>query len=216
MKEFAVIGLGRFGSSLARTLWKMGHSVLAIDASEERVQAMMDTVTRAVQLDAMDEESLKALGIRNFDVVVVGIGQDVQANILVAITLKELGVKYVVAKAANHLHGKVLEKIGVDKVVYPERDMGIRLAHNLVSGNVLDYIELSPEYSIVEIVATGRIAGKTLGQLDLRARHNITVIAIKKPAGQIVASPGALDIIEEGDVVVAIGANKALERLEEK
>ena len=129
MKQFAVIGLGRFGTSIALTLSKMGYDVLAVDTSEEKVNNIIEYVTHAVQVDAMDEQALKALGIRNFDVVIVAIGQDIQANILVTVMLKELGVKRVVSKAVTDLHGKVLERVGADKVVFPERDMGVRGAH---------------------------------------------------------------------------------------
>ncbi|EAX48189.1 TrkA-N domain protein [Thermosinus carboxydivorans Nor1] len=149
-KSFAVIGLGRFGTSVARTLSRLGYEVLAIDTEEERVQQVADEVTHTYIADTTDENSLKALGIRNFDVVVVAIGEDIQANVLTTLLLKDLGVKYIVAKARNELHGKMLAKIGADRVVYPERDMGQRVAHNLVSTNVLDYIELSPDLSLIE------------------------------------------------------------------
>ncbi|MGB9847072.1 MAG: potassium channel family protein, partial [Desulfotomaculales bacterium] len=151
MKQFAVIGLGRFGSSVARTLAQMGYEVLAVDSDDERVSAISDEVTYAVQVDAMEEEALKSLGLRNFDVVIVAIGQEVKASILVTVMLKEMGVSKVVAKANDELHGKVLQKVGADVVVFPERDMGVRLAHALVSRNIIDQIRLSPEYSIAEI-----------------------------------------------------------------
>lgn len=214
MKDFAIIGLGRFGSALVQTLADMGHQVLAIDISEERVQYMSEIATHAVQADAMDEEILKELGIKNFDVVVVAIGHDVQASILVALLLKEMGVKTVVAKALNAMHGKVLEKIGVDKVVYPERDMAIRLAHHLVTTNFLDSIELSEDYSIFEIKTPARMVGKSLGQLALRAKCGISIIAIKTPE-RIIAAPGAEDVLGPDDILVAIGKKKNMERLEE-
>lgn len=214
MKQIAIIGLGRFGTSLARTLAKMGHEVLVVDSSEERVQSLAGVVTHAVQADAKDEETLRSLGLRNFDVVVVAIGEDIQASILVTITLKEMGIKRVVAKATNELHGRVLEKIGADRVIYPERDMGIRLAHNLASDNVLDFLELAPDYGIAEFLTPPRLVGKTLGQLNLRPKYGVNVIAIKKKDGQIIVAPGANDRIDDGDVVVAIGSNRALERVE--
>ncbi|MBE3572805.1 MAG: TrkA family potassium uptake protein [Moorella humiferrea] len=214
MKQFAVIGLGRFGSSVARTLARMGHQVIAIDSDEAKVEALMNEVTTAIQADARDEEALKASGIRNVDVAVVAIGENVEANILVTLIVKEMGIKCVVAKAINDLHGKVLAKIGADRVVYPERDMGVRVAHTLASDNVLEHIDLSPEYSIVEIVAPAKAVGKTLGQLDLRAQHGVSVMAIKRN-NQIIAAPGANDVVEEGDIMVLVGRNKALERLQE-
>lgn len=214
VKQFAVIGLGRFGSSVARTLARMGHQVIAIDSDEAKVEALMNEVTTAIQADARDEEALKASGIRNVDVAVVAIGENVEANILVTLIVKEMGIKCVVAKAINDLHGKVLAKIGADRVVYPERDMGVRVAHTLASDNVLEHIDLSPEYSIVEIVAPAKAVGKTLGQLDLRAQHGVSVMAIKRN-NQIIAAPGANDVVEEGDIMVLVGRNKALERLQE-
>lgn len=213
-KQIAVIGLGRFGESLARTLTEMGHEVLAVDSNEARVQALVDSVTHAVQADAKEEDTLNALGIRNFDVVVVSIGQDIQANILTTVLLKELGCKYVIAKAQNPLQGKVLEKIGADKVIYPERDMGMRLAQSLSVTNIMDYIELSDEHSIVELIAPIKFIGKTLGKLNLRAKYGISVMAIKR-GEKIIVAPGADAEINEGDLLIIIGSNKAITKFED-
>lgn len=215
MKQFAVLGLGRFGSSLAKTLYDLGHEVLAVDEREEAVQEISESVTHAVQADATDESALRSLGLRNFDVVIVSIGADIQASILVTLIVKELGVKYVVAKAQSELHAKVLYKIGADRVVLPERDMGLRLAHNLVSSNVLDFIELSSDYSIVEVVALNEWQGKTLKDLNFRRKYGLNVIAIKHN-GEMNVSPRAEDIIEENDVLVVIGENEGITRLENK
>lgn len=212
-RQFAVIGLGRFGSSVARTLFSMGYDVLALDISEERVQDLAKDVTHVVQGDAREEETLRAVGIRNFDVVVVAIGQDIQSSILITVLLKELGVKCVVAKAQNELHAKVLYKVGADKVVFPERDMGARLARNMVSANVLDYIQLSPDYSIAEIATYESWEGKSLRELNLRARFGINVLAIKRNKRLLVA-PGADDLIEKGDILVVVGMNENIDRLE--
>lgn len=213
-KQFAVIGLGRFGKSVARTLTSLGHDVLAIDSMENQVQEVVNDVTHAVQMDAREEENLKALGIRNFDVAVVAIGDNIESNILITVMLKEMGVKYVVSKAQNALHGKVLEKVGADKVIYPEKDMGIRLAYNLVSGNVMDFIELSADYSIVEMAVPARFTGKSLGELDLRAKWGINVIAIKKD-DSILVSPGADSILESKDTIVLISKNDNMAWLSE-
>jgi trk system potassium uptake protein TrkA len=215
MKQFAVIGLGRFGTSLALTLTKMGYDVLAVDTNEEKVNDIMDKVTHAVQVDAMDEQALKALGIRNFDVVIVAIGQDIQTNILVTVMLKDLGVKSVVSKAITELHGKVLEKVGADKVVFPERDMGIRVAQALVSKNIMDQISLSPEYSIVELIAPDVVAGKTLEGGALRVEYGVTVLAIRR-GDDVIISPGARHVINEGDILVVVGRNDKLKDLEER
>jgi trk system potassium uptake protein len=215
MKQYAVIGMGRFGSSVAKTLYEMGYDVLAIDKDEEITQDVVDFVTHAVTADSTDEMVLKSLGIRNFDVVVVAIGADIQASILTTLILKEMGVPYIVVKAENELHGKVLARIGADKVVYPERDMGSRVAHNLISANVLDFIELSPEYSILEIEATQKMIGRSLAELDIRKKFGCNVLAIKH-GHKFNISPKASDVIQEGDILVVIGANADLVELEEQ
>ncbi|MEW6573519.1 MAG: TrkA family potassium uptake protein [Bacillota bacterium] len=214
MKQFAVIGLGRFGTSVAETLTRMGYDVLAADVNGDKVNAVMDVVTHAVQVDALDEHSLKSLGIRNFDVVIVAIGEDVQANILVTVMLKEMGVKTVVAKARTELHGRVLAKVGADKVVFPERDMGVRVARALVAANIVDQIELSPDYSIMELIAPEEFVGKSIGESAIRMKYGVTVLAIRR--GQdILISPGARHAIEEGDILVVVGRNDRLSRLEQ-
>ena len=214
MKQFVVVGLGRFGSSLAETLAEKDFDVLAIDIDEEIVQNMSSIVTHAVEADATDEEALKTLGVRNFDVAVVSIGDDIHSNILATLILKELGVPYVVVKAQNKLHGKILKKVGADRVVYPERDMGTRIAHNLISSNVLDYIEFAKDYSIVEIIATPNMVGNSLADLELRTRFGVNVMAIKR-GKELTVTPGANDRILEGDVLVVMGKNKDLDAVKE-
>jgi trk system potassium uptake protein len=213
MKQFAVIGLGRFGSSVALSLYRQGYDVMAVDTDEERIQKFSDEATHVVQADSTDENALKALGIRNFDVVVVAIGEDIQANVMTTLLLKELGVPYVVAKAKNSLHGRMLEKVGADKVVYPERDMGARVAHNIISRNVLDYIELSPNLSIVEVKAPQELIDKSLQEANLRPRFGINVVAIKR-GEELNVSPKAEDAILAGDVLVVIGGNEGIQSLE--
>ncbi|WMJ81111.1 TrkA family potassium uptake protein [Clostridium sp. MB40-C1] len=212
-RQFVVIGLGRFGSSIAKTLYSLGNDVLAIDADEDIVQGIADSVTHAVQADTTDENSLRTLGISNFDVAVVTIGSNVQASIMTALLVRELGVNYIVAKAHNELHAKVLKKIGVERVIFPERDMGVRVAHNLVSSNILDYIELSSSYSIAEIAAPEEWYGKTLKDVDMRAEYGINVMAIKKN-DEVNIAPLADDVIQPGDIVVAIGGVEELNDLE--
>ncbi|MEW6771103.1 MAG: TrkA family potassium uptake protein [Bacillota bacterium] len=214
MKQFAVIGLGRFGMSVAETLTRMGYDVLAVDVDPEKVNLVMDTVTHAVQVDALDEHALKSLGIRNFDVVIVAIGEDIQANILVTVMLKEMGVKTVVAKARTELHGRVLAKVGADKVVFPERDMGVRVARALVAANIVDQIELSPDFSIMELIAPREFVGKSIGESAIRMKHGVTVLAIRR-GQEIIISPGARQTVEEGDILVVVGRNDRLKRLEQ-
>ena len=215
MKNYVVIGCGRFGSSVAKTLYSLGHEVLAIDKNEEKVQNISEQVTHAVEADCTDENVLRSLGIRNFDVAVISIGSDIQSSIMATLIAKELGVHYVLCKAQNELQAKVLYKIGADRVVFPERDMGIRVAHNLVSQNVLEYIELDPHYSIAEIVAPSKWIGKTIGALDLRANYGINVMAVKHGM-QINISPEADDVLKPGDILVVIGKNEQINKVEER
>ena len=212
-KQFVVIGLGRFGTSVAKTLYTLGNDVLAIDSSDDIVQSISDSDTHSVQMNATDENSLRALGIRNFDVAVITIGSDIQASTMATLLVKEMGVKYIIAKANTEIHAKVLYKIGADRVVFPERDMGVRVAHNLVSTNILDYIELSPNYSIAEIVIPKIWHGKTLNELNIRANYGINVVALKR-GEEINVSPVAEDTIESGDIIVAIGSEEDLTKVE--
>ncbi|WP_294152908.1 TrkA family potassium uptake protein [uncultured Clostridium sp.] len=212
-KQFVVIGLGRFGESLARTVYDMGHDVLVIDMDEEKVEDIADYVTHAVQLDATDENALKKIGLRNFDIAVVSIGGDIQSSVMATLLLKEMGLKFIVAKAQSDLHAKVLSKIGANKVIMPEKDTGRRVAHNLVSSNILDYIELSSEYSIMEIEALDSWTQKSLKELDLRKKYGINVVAIKD-GKNVNVSPGADEIIREKDIIVALGSQQDLGKLE--
>lgn len=212
-KQFLVIGLGRFGTSVAKTLYALGNDVMAIDTDEEIVQSISDSVTHSVQLDATDESALRSLGIKNFDVGVITIGSDIQSSVMVTLLVKEMGVKHIIAKANSELHAKVLYKIGADRVILPERDMGVRVAHNLVSSNILDYIELSADYSIAEIQSPEEWHGKSLKELSLRAKYGINVVALKGD-NDINVSPVADDVINVGDIVVAIGGADELARLE--
>ncbi|WP_068783353.1 potassium channel family protein [Paenibacillus phocaensis] len=212
-QQFVVIGLGRFGSSLALELMDLGYEVLGIDRNEELVEEMSDHLTHAVVADATEEEVLKSLGVRNFDCGIVAIGTDIQMSILAAILLKDLGIKTVVAKAISVLHGRALEKLGVDRVIYPERDMGIRVAHQLVTPNLLDYIELSKEYSIVEMNVPACLNNKSLGDLNPRARFGCSIVAIHREGGVLVA-PTAMDQLTAGDIMVIIGAKKNIEQFE--
>ncbi|SCZ77573.1 potassium channel family protein [Acidaminobacter hydrogenoformans] len=212
-KQYVVIGCGRFGSSVAMKLTELGEEVMVVDKNEEIIQTISESVTYAVQADATDEQTIRSLGIRNFDVAVVTIGSDIQSSILITLMCKELGVKYVISKAQNELHGKVLYKTGADRVVFPEREMGVKIAKNLVSDNILDYIELAPDYSIVEIVALERWIGKNLRQLNIRARYGVNVMAIKQ-GYDIKVAVGPEDVIREGDVLVVIGHNDDLNRID--
>jgi len=213
LKQFAVIGLGRFGSSVAITLAKMGYEVLGIDVDQERVNDLAEIITESVKVDAIDEQSLKALGIRNCDVVIVAIGREIQASILTTVILKDMGVSKVVAKAQTELHGKVLERIGADKVVFPERDMGVKVAKALVSKNIMDQIALSPEYSLVEMAAPQGFFNKTLEKSGARNKYGVSILAIRR-GSEVIISPNASQIILEGDILVVIGKDEKLQKFE--
>lgn len=208
-KQYVVIGLGRFGSSVAKTLYALGKDVLVIDLDETIIQEISNDVTHAIQMDATDENALKSVGISNFDVAIVAIGSGMQSSIMVTILLKELGIKYIVVKANNSLHAKVLNKIGADRVVLPERDMGTRVAYNLISTSILDHIELSPEYSIIEIISPEKWHGKTLGELDIRSNYGINIMAIKRN-NIVTMSPSADEKVEPNDTLVIIGGSNEL------
>ncbi|MGI2327354.1 potassium channel family protein [Planococcus sp. YIM B11945] len=214
-KEFVVIGLGRFGGSIVRELIEQDADVMAIDKDSERVDEYASIATQAIVADTTDEAVLKSLGIRNFEHVIVAIGENIQASILTTLMLKDIGVKEITVKAQNDYHAKVLSKIGADHVVHPERDMGIRIAHNMLSNNVLDYLELSDEHSIMEIRANEKLAGYTLIELDIRAKYGINIVAIKRD-GDILVSPQADMKIAFGDVLIIIGSDVDINRFEKK
>jgi trk system potassium uptake protein len=208
-QSYAVIGLGRFGASIAAKLYEAGQEVMGIDINNELVDDGKVFVTHAVVLDSTDEESLKSVGIGNFDYVIVAIGNDMQASILTVMLLKEIGVKQVIAKAINKRHGQLLEKVGADWVIHPERDMGERVAHQLLSPNVLNYIELSKEYNIEEIIIPPSMKKKSLRELDLRAKYNVNAIAILSNENLII-SPSPDHIIQNEDKLVVIGHREDL------
>ncbi|MFD0961778.1 potassium channel family protein [Paenibacillus chungangensis] len=212
-KQFMVIGLGRFGSSLTRTLVENGHEVLAIDKNEHPVQEMASIATHAIQADCTDESVLRELGASNFSHGIVSIGDDLQASILTTLLLKEMNIPKVTAKARNEMHGNVLKKIGADQVIYPERDMGVRLGNQLSSDNLIDYIELSPDYNLAEILAPPAMNGRSLMQLNIRAKYGCTIMAIKK-GDAINISPLADDVIHTGDILLIIGSNEDIRHLE--
>jgi trk system potassium uptake protein TrkA len=212
MKNFAIIGAGRFGRAVAVTLYDLGCEVLVLDRDEEIIQSIADSVTHAVAVRTLDEATLKSLGIRNFDAVVVAIGDELEASVLVTLLLKEMGVKNVISKANGELHAKLLGKIGVDRVVLPEYDMGVRVANQLVNTNIIDHIDLSPEYSIAEISAPARWIGKSLIELDLRSGHNINVIAIKNRA-EVNVNPSPDYVLRLGDELAVVGGTAAINAL---
>jgi trk system potassium uptake protein TrkA len=219
-KQFGVIGLGRFGSAMAMTLTELGHDVIGVDGDESRVQQLADVITHALQIDATDEKALRAAGIQDVDVAVVSIGENIESSLLVVMQLRDLGIGTIVAKAVTPLHGRILEKLGVSRVIFPEREMAIRIAHSLVMPNVLDYIELSRDFSIVEVPAPDAFVGRTLKQLELRPRLGLTLIAIKRQSddsGAVVTNiaPAADETIRPGDILALLGSNEQLNKLDQ-
>ncbi|WP_066192763.1 MULTISPECIES: potassium channel family protein [Gracilibacillus] len=216
-REFAVIGLGRFGGSICRELSAEGMDVLAIDKQEDKVKEFKNIAAYAVIADTTDEEVLKELGVRNIDHVIVAIGDDIQSSILTTLMLKELGIKKITVKAQNDYHEKVLNKIGADFVVHPERDMGRRIAHNIISTNILDHLELSDDHSIVEVKVGEKMHGRSLLDLDIRAQFGCNVVAIKEGTQKkINVSPTADQHLDENDVLIIIGADKDISRFEQE
>jgi trk system potassium uptake protein TrkA len=212
MKQFIILGLGRFGSAVATTLVELGHEVLGIDRDEEIINTLKDKITQAVQADITEEKALTELGVQNFDAAIVSIGSDLETSILVSMMLKEMGSKNIIAKAQNNLHAKILKKIGVDKVVFPERDMGARIARRLITPNINEFIELEPDYTIMEIEALPVFADKTLSELDMRNKYGINVLAIKRNKS-LGISPQAKDVIKKGDFLIVIGETKKINEL---
>lgn len=216
MKSFLVIGLGRFGSAVARELAALGQEVLAVDERADMVQRIADDVTQAIQGDAQDEAVLRSVGARNFDCCVVSVASDMEASVLITVMLKEMGAKYVVAKAQSAVHARVLERIGADRVILPESEMGLRLAQRLARTNVVDYLGVSDDFSILEIHTPKSWVGHSLGDLNVRARYQINVLAIRHGGGgRVDVTPAVDQVIALNDVLVIIGTNENVNKVVE-
>jgi len=216
MKNFLVVGLGRFGTSIAKTLYDADSEVLAVDSDEELVQEAINNniIDNALILDATDENALNEIGAGNFDVAFVGIGSNIQASILATLNLKELGVKKIIAKAINKSHGKVLTKIGATEVVYPEEYMGNRTALLALNPNLMEHMRLSQDFLLVEFKAPESFFGKNLLELNVRASYNINVVGIRKANGDLNSTPRATSVIERGDTLLVITDSKTTKELE--
>lgn len=214
-REYAVIGLGRFGGSICEELSNEGMKVLAIDVSDQRINEFKNIASHVVVADSTDEIALKELGVKNIDHVIVAIGDDIQASILTTVILSEMGVQRITVKAQNDYHEKILNKIGADHVIHPERDMGIRIAHSLISSNILDYLELSEDHSMVEVKVGKKMLGRTLIELNIRARYGCNVVAIRHEKDMNV-SPKAEYALQEDDILIVIGADKDISRFEKQ
>ena len=213
MKSYVVIGLGRFGSEVARKLCQQGCEVLALDVRSDLVQQIAGDVTHAVVGDGRDKEVLKALDAGSFDCAIIAIGDDLAASVLTTMNLKELGVPYIICKASDETHREVLKKLGADKVVIPEKEQAARLAKSLSSRNVLDYIELSEDYGIIEVPAPKRWQNKSLKELNVRAKLGVNIIAVESGKATYVSPPAEYQVFK-GDVMVVLGDNKSLEAVQ--
>ena len=212
-KQYMVLGLGRFGASVATTLFSLGNEVLAIDSDAENVNDIATHVTQAMQMDATDETALASLGVRNFDAAIVCIGENLRDSILVCVLLKEMGVRKLVAKATDDLHAKVLTKIGVDRVIFPERDMGQRIAHSLYMPGILDLMTLNGDYRLIDVLTPEGWLGRSIAQIDVRRKYGLTIIAIHR-GKEYVVSPTPDETFAKGDSLLVLGREADIERLE--
>lgn len=215
MRKFVVIGLGMFGFYVAKSLYEKGHEVIAIDKNKEIVQKIKDFSTQAIVADATDKETLMALGVHDVDVAVIGLGTSLDASVLTTLYLKEMGIKNIVAKAITEDHGKILSTIGATEIVFPEKDIAIKVSRSISSPNLLDYLPLAEGYSIVEIAPPNNFIGKSIRDLQLRNRYTVQIIAVKELIPErINFIPSADFIIKDSDSLIIMGQNEDLEKIE--
>ena len=211
-EQVMVIGLGRFGSAVARELERLGHQVLAVDRSEQLVNEIASDVTHALQLDASDEEALKSVGASEFNTAIVAISSDAEPSIFATMVLKRLGVRTVIAKAGSQLHAEILSRVGADRVVLPERETGLRLAHSFNVPNVIDYLDVAPNFGIEKIRPPKSFIGRSLGELDLKGRLGLSPIALRR-GQQVFVNPAREERLAEGDELILIGRDDKLDQL---
>lgn len=214
IKQFLVLGLGSFGNSITKTLYDLGHEVMAVDSDNEKVEKAIEFSTHAVQANIVDENTLKSLGVRNYDAVILAVGEDIKASILVSMILKELGCKFIMAKANDDIHAKVLRQLGVDKVVFPERDTGIRVAKSLVTKSIVDIMELDDDYRIVEIKVPTAWYNKSIVDLDVRKKFHINVLSINR-GGNYIVSPAPNTVFQDHDVMLILGKSDDIDAVDE-
>ena len=211
-RRVAVLGLGRFGSAVARELMRLGHDVLALDADEKVVQEIADDVSHAVRVDITDSDSLQELGLGDFDAAIVAVSSALEVSILATVLLQQLGVKRIVAKASTDLHGSILRQVGASRVVYPERETGLRVAHSFAAPGVRDYLDVSPGYGFARVPVGEALAGKSLGDLDLRKSCGVTAMALQRK-GSVTLNPHPSEVLRPGDELIVAGLDEDLERL---
>jgi trk system potassium uptake protein TrkA len=214
MKRVVVIGLGIFGFNIAKDLYENGMEVIAIDKNKETIQKIRDFSTKAILADGTDKEVMESIGIQQDDVVIISFGEDLAASTLVTLHLKEMKVKTIIVKAPNEDHKHVLEKVGATEVIIPEREMADKVAKSLISPNVLDYIPLSEDYTVCEMVPPASFMGKTIGDLHLRSKHHIEVIAVREMLPErLTMVPRAEFVVKDSDVLVVIGKEKDIQKI---
>jgi len=214
MKRAVVIGLGIFGFNIAKDLYENGIEVIAVDKDKEVVQKIKDFSTKAVLADGTDKEVMESIGIQEDDIVIISFGENLAASTLITLHLKEMKVKNIIVKAPNEDHKRVLEKVGATEVIIPEREMADKVAKSIISPNILDYIPLSEDYTISEIVPPASFMGKTIGELHLRTRHHIEVIAVRETLPErLTMVPRAEFVIKDSDVLVVIGKEKDIQKI---
>ena len=211
VKSYAVLGLGSFGKSVARSFMELGIEVLAVDRNKIIVNEIASEVTYAVQMDVTNEDALKSIGVEKMDGVIVAIGENLEASVMATLLVKELGVPYVVAKAETEMQKKILKKIGADKVVFPEKEMGVRLAKN-IAGNFLDVFDLSSKDSMVELKVKEEWIGKSIRELDFRNRYHLNIVAFRRD-GKLDSFPDPDDVLQRDDIIITVGKNEDLSRI---
>ena len=210
-RQVAVLGLGRFGQTVAVELTRLGHEVLAVDSNARIVQAIADDVTHAVQTDFTDEDALKELGLGTYDTAIVAVSTNLESSILTTVLLQRLGVRRIVAKAANELHGSILQRLGVSRVVYPEHETGLRVAHSFAAPGVVDYFDVAPGYGFARVSVSEPLAGKTLGALDLQNAYKVAALALHR-GGTVTLDPSPSEMLHAGDELIVAGLDEDLER----
>ena len=210
MGRYAVIGLGKFGATVVRSLHERGHEVIAIDRDRNRVQEVRDTSTQAIEANCTDQDTLRALGLHDADAVVVSLGEQMDASILVTLYLKELGLREIVVKAVSEDHGKILHLIGATEIVHPERDTARRVARGLGLRSIVEYLPLAADSSLVEVQVPAEFLGRTLAELEIRKRYQVLVVAIKRGDGLVIATGGDERLLR-GDILVLVGKDSDLD-----
>ncbi len=216
MKSYVIFGCGRFGSAIAQTLVDLGNEVMVIDENMDKLETIADKVTTAIQADLLDETETSSIGLNNFDGAVVAIGSNFEAAIMATVLAKEAGIPYIAVKAVSNRQGLILKRVGASKVIYPERDMGIRVARDLSKSKLVDYIELSTNYSIAKFDSLPEWRNKSLIDLNFRKKYKVTVLAIERKEISDLVDPNPETIIKDGDVLVIIGHIENLQKLEKK